>query len=368
MKDMNLTGCEHSKNLDVSEFKLVFERQDRPVLLVSVEGKILFANSATFEMTGMSSSQISDSRFLKLTVPAFRSRMMEGIEDVMRGKNRSFTIRCMLQIESLLGEWVDIRIERLQHSALSNVAFYVTLERISTSDSISSSHNDLLPLVSHEIRSSLMVLDGALKMRRYREKSEYGREEMFPDLDAAIERITEKLRNISSDLIEYSAMEHGRLNISLEVVEVGEVLRHAALESAGSAAEKGIDIKVDVPSTVTRVWADTVRLGQVVQNIVGNSIKYCPDGSGIAVEWIADKGSGPKVKISDTGPGLPEDVRNKIFSPFNKGHNSLSNRESSGLGLRISQLLMHAMGGNIRLVGSDKSGTVFELELASAEA
>lgn len=363
MDDLSASFAATTNMIDLQDFRTVIEQQERPTLLVDRNGKIVFANEATFHATGMTAAELSQSGFLRLTIPAFRKRMMDGVGDLVGGRCKSFSIRCMLDIERLRGTWVDVRIERIDTSPISRVGFYVTLDVHAADNPETISSYDLLGMASHEIRSTLMALQGAIRMRDFLGAKDIEETSGTRQVNEAIARNLDKLLYISNDLIEYSSMETGRMKVCLEKVDLCAAIDNIAFEARESASARGIEIQAEEMPEPLYVWADPVRLSQVLQNLIGNSVKYCPSGTTVRLQCKLEAGRRPTLAIGDNGPGLPKSVREKIFMPFNRGNNARDARSSTGLGLRISQLLMQAMGGQIRLVDQSDGGTCFELEL-----
>jgi signal transduction histidine kinase len=132
------------------------------------------------------------------------------------------------------------------------------------------------------------------------------------------------------------------------------------------ASEKEVGIKVEkLPSQNLSVWAHHDYLLQVFQNLISNGIKYNkPQGSlTLSVELLPDKRV--KVRIADTGIGIPESKIERLFSPFDRldAEREQSHIEGSGLGLTLTKSLIKAMKGTISVVSKEGQGTEFSIEL-----
>lgn len=349
---------------DLRDFQAAINHREQPTLLVDRAGKILFVNEATVRLTAMQGDEIARTGFLRLTMPAFRTQMMEGVAELQDGARKSISVRCMLDIEHLQGTWIDVSVERIDAPPGSRLGFFVTMDARFADEPGKISSYDLLGMASHEIRSTLMALQGAIRMRDFFAAKVIDEEKPTQKLDETISRSLEKLLYISNDLIEYSSMESGRMKVQLQKTDLCKSIADAALDAKDTATARNIDIEVIDAIDSIFVWADPVRLSQVLQNLIGNSIKYCPEGTKIWLRCGVRPDGRPVLEVEDSGPGLPNAVRERIFMPFNKGDNAANARMSSGLGLRISQLLMQAMGGKISLKEGQGVGTCFELDLA----
>lgn len=352
------------EGIDLRDFRVAIESREQPTLLVDRLGKILFANDSTLRLTSMTRRQIAQTGFLRMTMPAFRGQMMRSVAELRDGNRQSISVRCMLDIERLRGRWIVVHIERIDAPQTSQIGFLVTLHSQSAERSGVMSSYDLLGMASHEIRSTLMALQGAIRMREFLTAKDSRDTDAIQELDDAISRNLDKLLYISNDLIEYSSIESGGLTVRLQKVDLQISISDIISDIREAATINGIRVEEEGLDQSYMIWADPVRLSQVMHNLLGNSIKYCQEGAEIKVHWQELESGRITIRVTDNGPGLPKEVQDNIFSPFNKGKNSNSRSASSGLGLCICQLLMQAMGGTIRLVETEGAGACFELELA----
>jgi signal transduction histidine kinase len=130
-------------------------------------------------------------------------------------------------------------------------------------------------------------------------------------------------------------------------VDLVEVARAAVERWRGPAAQAGKRIleRVDGPCTI---WGNAEDLGHVLDNLIENSIRYCPDGTDITVETRADSGR-PTLVVSDTGPGIPLEDRHRIFERFYRGSTGRRAGPGTGLGLAVAAELVRRWDGKIRL-------------------
>ena len=137
---------------------------------------------------------------------------------------------------------------------------------------------------------------------------------------------------------------------------------------APQAAGKGLDLLVDIP--VDRAWevvGDAARLRQVVMNLVGNAVKFTPDGG--RVEMSCGTGEDGRVvfRVRDTGIGIPREKLEMIFDPFVQVRSDLTRpHEGTGLGLAISRDLARAMGGDLHAESEPGRGSTLTLTLPAS--
>jgi len=178
-----------------------------------------------------------------------------------------------------------------------------------------------------------------------------------------ITRSSQALMGILNDILDLSKIESGKLHLDEHVFDLREVIEDACDLMAARAAEQRLELVVDVPVDLhTVMHGDAVRLQQVVNNLLGNAVKFTRAGRvGVAVR--AEPALGPggmRVTVSDTGIGIASDTLASLFEPFAQADSSTSRRYGgTGLGLVISRQLVEMMGGQIEVRSTPHQGSEF---------
>ncbi len=195
-------------------------------------------------------------------------------------------------------------------------------------------------MVSHDIRAPLATIRGAAALLRdHYEHFDAERREEF--LDTLMDG-TEHLRILVDDLLLMSQIEAGRLLIERTPVDLSEAMRESS--HAVLARDPSRTIDVVSQSQLPPIYADAVRLRQILTNLLGNALKYSIAGSEVIVVLAAD-GEGVRCTVYNEGAGISAEEQPKVFTPYA----TLSTRsaDSTGLGLYIAKELVDAMGGRI---------------------
>jgi CheY-like chemotaxis protein/anti-sigma regulatory factor (Ser/Thr protein kinase) len=192
---------------------------------------------------------------------------------------------------------------------------------------------------------------------------------MFGDLN---ERQTEYVRDIWSsgrhllellnEILDLSKVEAGQM-----VLEPTSISIPVALESALSmvrerAANHAISLDLDLGPGVDVVEADELRFKQVVLNLVSNAVKFTPDGGKVTVS-ARRQDRDLVVAVTDNGPGIPEDERERIFESFQQGGRGAPKEEGTGLGLTLSRRIVQLFGGRLWLDSEEGRGSTFTFTL-----
>ena len=228
-----------------------------------------------------------------------------------------------------------------------------------------------LSIMSHEIRTPMNGVAGALNLIET-ERLEPEDAEM---IDLA-RRSADRLRIVLNDVLDYTRIESGRLDLEDSVFDPRGFVQEAVAFWRAAASEKGLAIAWSVDVMVPeRLTGDAGRLRQIVDNLISNAIKFTdqgrvdvamsvtmPAGASAATERQADQVV--RIAVRDTGPGIADDDRHRVFAEFSQLQGPASNIQGgSGLGLAICRRLCALMGGRIDFTSNFGRGTIFVVEI-----
>jgi two-component system, OmpR family, sensor kinase len=183
---------------------------------------------------------------------------------------------------------------------------------------------------------------------------------------AAIEGEASRLETLVADLLDLARLDAHRFKLDLARIDPGDVLDRAfdAMEAEAAARGLAYERRIDpMPSVVT----DETRVQQIVTNLLDNALRWTPAGGTVRLEGTALADGGFAVAVSDTGPGVPDRDRERIFDAFQSLETPGGHR-GSGLGLAISRQLARALGGDVRVADGEGAGSRFVLELPAKGA
>jgi signal transduction histidine kinase len=222
---------------------------------------------------------------------------------------------------------------------------------------------EFLSRISHELRTPLNAILGFGQLLQLDDLTDEQRE----SVDQMV-RGGRHLLGLINEVLDISRIETGSLALSLESVELHEVVTETADLIRPLAAEREIGIhppsREDCPWTV---HADRQRLKQVLLNLASNAVKYNRHGGEIYLACSATAERRVAIVVRDTGPGIPPDKMERLFMPFDRLGAEQSEVQGTGLGLALSKGLMEAMGGTLDAHSVQGEGTTFTVELALAE-
>lgn len=211
--------------------------------------------------------------------------------------------------------------------------------------------DDLTNTLVHDLRNPLTSVRGALEyLRTTMESAGQGQREM---LEVA-ERSAERMARLTDSILTVSRLESRSLPIEPAWLDLGKLTEDALAQQAPQAQRKQLALESHFPEDTPRAWADPSLLARVLQNLVGNAVQATPPRGRIVVRFDGTQRGQMRVAVSDTGPGIPETLRSRLFGKFVTGTPG-----GSGLGLAFCRLAIEAMGGRIWLAEAAERGATF---------
>jgi heavy metal sensor kinase len=209
---------------------------------------------------------------------------------------------------------------------------------------------------SHELQTPLTILKGELEvaLRAVRSLEEYQE-----TLRSGLDEVNRMIQLVDSLLL-LARSEAGVLRREQHLVDLAELVAQVGSRLKVLADSRSVELSVG-PMEPLLVLGDAEHLGRLLSNLVENGIKYSEEGGRVSV-WLERFGDRAAVQVSDTGPGIPEDLHEQIYQPFFRSPDALSHR-GVGLGLSIARSIALAHSGSIEVRSSPGRGSTFTLLL-----
>lgn len=222
---------------------------------------------------------------------------------------------------------------------------------------------NLLRSISHDLRTPLTSISGNASnlMSNGQRFDEETKRQLYTDIyDDSMWLI-----NLVENLLSVTRIEEGRMNLHISAEFMDEVIAEALQHIGRKSKEHTIQVKATEEFILVR--ADAKLIVQVIINIVDNAVKYTHKGSVITIATERNKDK-VIVRISDNGPGIPAEVKERVFDMFYSGANQVADsRRSLGLGLSLCKSIVDAHGGEITVSDNKPNGTIFTFILPVGE-
>jgi PAS domain S-box-containing protein len=239
-------------------------------------------------------------------------------------------------------------------------AHQLTEEALARAEAATRERDLLISIAAHDLRTPLTVILGQSQLLK-RRAQRLGLDERNQLTIATIAEQAERLSHMITALLDLSRIQEGRLTIQPEPVDLAELLLRVV--STVKATLTVHDVIFNPPDVPLSLLADPLRLEQVFHNLLGNAVKYSPDGGAITL-WTELAAQHVRVLIRDEGIGIPEEARPHLFNRFYRAPNATAQATSSlGIGLFVVRELVHAHGGTVAVESTLGAGSTFTVEL-----
>lgn len=319
----------------------------------------LLFGKATGGLTGRTFRELGNSfegdvwnRFLRLleTGQSFRGEVVETLDHNKERRWISLSGRCRAN-----GEWHGVGSDVTERErALNSMR-----EATEAAEAASRVTSAFLATTSHELRTPLNAIIGFSQMLTMGQL----KPEKVTDYVQTINKAGQHLLQIVNGILEMAQIEAGSKRLTRETFELDEVIGASVEFLSFEASKAKVAVRVASTNTPVRIFADRQALRQVLLNIIGNAVKFTPEGGAIdiASRELEDT---IEVTVTDTGIGISQRHIDRVFQPFAQADDRLARRyEGTGLGLSIAKGLIELHGGELRIASRVGEGTTLTIML-----
>jgi PAS domain S-box-containing protein len=376
------------ETLQASEerYRELFENANDAIFLHDLKGKILAVNRAAEQLSGYSRDEVLGESLVELIAPEAREQAQDAIRAHLGGSATQhyelpllsrFGVRRFLDVSTrvlyrkghpaaIQGIARDVTERKLAQQRLLEYARELQRknEELSTALRLAREATQLkeqfLANTSHELRTPMNGIMGMINLLKSTELAADQR-----DYADAVSQCANDLLTIIDDILDLSQIEAGRLSLADEPFGVDESLRAVIKLLDLRAKAKGLALTYEIdPQLPGSIRGDCIRFRQILTNLIANAIKFTHLG-GVHVRFSASSGSRLRCEVIDSGIGVTESARERIFEAFVQADGTTRRRfGGTGLGLAICKQLVETMGGQIGMLNnSSEPGSTFWFEL-----
>jgi signal transduction histidine kinase len=332
---------------DLARYEAIFSTIQDGVIVLDTQNKILFLNPAVRDMYQVTEKEPVGKPLLEvITHPDLRSLMGRASEEPLKYHE--------INLDS--GQVLNA-----QFTPIPGIGAAITMQDISYLKELDRLKNDFVHTVSHDLRSPLTALLGYAELiDRIGPLSEQQRE-FLRRIQASVQHIT----TLVNDLLDLGRLEAG-YDMRRETVWIDSILKYTLDTFDSQAREKKIQLSSTLAPEIPPLRANPIRIRQLMDNLVGNAIKYTPPEGRVHV-GIAARDKQVIIEVRDTGPGIPKTEQNRIFEKFYRASNAPEGASGSGLGLAIVKSILDIYQGRIWVESKIGQGSSFFVVLPAQD-
>ena len=355
------------------KYRTIFENASEGIFYVTADGETVAANPALVRLLGYDSAEeymADPNHLLGSWKTSEREELWSRLEG--EGEVRDFEMEGRRRDGTKL--WISGTMVVLRHANGSPATYQGTVLDITgqkrsetllrretdEADRANRAKTEFLSRMSHELRTPLTAILG------FGQLLQMGRLTPVQQVESVdnILKAGRHLLQLINESVDIAGIEQGRMAFSLEPVRIGDVVKDALDLIGPAAVQRGIDIRVSRDHVDRYLKADRQRLVQVFLNLLSNAVKYNREHGTVTLSCRESRVEGTlTVRVTDTGPGIPPELRDRMFKPFERLGAEKSGVEGTGLGLALSLQLVQAMGGTMAFETEMGEGSTFSVTL-----
>jgi len=360
-----MDNARHYEEVRTQQTRLaqIFASTSDAIVLVCRRGRIEAVNGRARELLGFDPDQVLGLELAELMAgccaTADYDAVLTALGAVVEEPDREAEGDLLLQPRKEILHWVA---RPTRSAAGETVGATLTFRDVTREREVSQMKSDFVSFVTHQLRTPLAGIKWMLELAAQEPALPADAASFVQDARDAAQRLIGLVNN----LLDISRLEGGKLTIPLQDVRIG-VLTRGVLDEMGPLIEdRGHRLSIAGDADVPLVKADPQLLHQVLLNLVSNAVQYTPPGGTIAIA-MGREGQLARWSITDSGIGIPEASRARLFEKFYRAENVTAiETEGTGLGLYLVRLTMEQLGGQVSYVSEEGKGSTFAITLPIA--
>lgn len=325
---------------------------------IDADGNFISVNPAADDLFGIPHEELKSRSLLDLTDP-------ESLNDAKDSLTRARSTDKAFSVELAMRSTDARRVETLwsMRWVPKESSIFCVVHDLTERKQVERLKQEVLSMVSHDIRSPLTTIQGAVEFLL--KSNDSSQSQQSQHLLTLAKNNCQRILTLSMDILDFDKLESGMLEIRKEKVPVLEVF-DAVLETMQTIAEKK-NVHLSLSGASATVFADRERLVQIIANLVSNAIKFSPNGGTVSL-GAEESYSYVELTVADQGRGVPANMTAVIFDRFRQiERGDMTERRGTGLGLAICKQLVELHGGTIACSSEPGKGSLFTVRLPKGE-
>lgn len=332
-----------------------------PVIGIDENKKVLFANEEALKISGLKNENFVDKQIQDIAVS--NDLVRDLIKDLInpelkKGNENSMKIFADGKESYFEKEIIDINIIPTGEQQSQLIGHVIMLRNITLFKELDLAKTNFIGTVSHEFKTPISSIKMSLQLLENDRIGNLNDEQK--QLVESIKDDSNRLLKITGELLNLSQVESGNIQLSIKAAEPKEMVQYALEATKTQAEQKNIKIEISIPENLPKVQADSEKTTWVLINLLSNAIQYSYENAVISLNILQENGK-IKFEVKDTGIGISEKYKNKVFDRYFRVPGT--QKEGTGLGLSISKEFIEAQGGSIGVASDLGFGSTFYFTL-----
>ncbi len=384
LEEYDAANIEELQAAQVKQQSLIATMADGAILL-DEDGRIVLVNAAARRLFRWEGRNLESQELLKELPELISNDLFPHIIAIRESSSESYDLRCSLKEPS---RTLRIVLQSVKDSSKSNLkGIAVTVQDLTREVELNAAQSRFISNVSHELRTPLFNIKSYVETL-YDMHDNLTEKEKIEFLGVANAE-TDRLTRLVNDVLDLSRLETSS-KVSFETISLGPGIDQTLMNYKLNAEEKKVNLSSELESNLPSILGNWDMLLQVLDNLVGNALKFSQQGDSIVIRaypWpdsctaskLSTGNQAPtcdvisplpnlRVEVSDTGCGISLEDQTKIFERFYRVENDVHTETGTGLGLSIVSGILERLGSSIRMVSEPKIGTTFWFELPLSES
>lgn len=292
-------------------------------------------------------------KFLKKLSNEDQDILLKNLEDLKNKKSFTQIFLCTKKNKEKV--WLKISFKLIEEKQGFEV--FVVIQDVTTEKNIDILKSEFISLVSHQLREPISVINWHTELLLDGNLGKINKEQKeFLEIVYSTNR---RMKDLINSFLNFSKLELGKLDFIKEIVNLNCILKEAVRDLDYQIKNKGLHISVNLDKNIPEINFDSRMFYIVINNLITNAIKYTPEKGSINVKSIL-KGKNILIEVTDTGYGIANQDKTKIFKRMHRGENiQIKKIEGVGIGLYLTKAILNYQDANITFKSKEGKGTTF---------
>jgi NtrC-family two-component system sensor histidine kinase KinB len=284
------------------------------------------------------------------------------VKNLEQAQNQPFTKITFKVSDSSPEKYLERSIVPVWAGAGRVAGWLIVLRDVTEENQIAEARELITQTLVHDLRSPISSVLGAVDILDDSYPAER-RDDLTDQALRVARNSSQRVLSLVETLMDIARLKAGKIDLNLTWLDLRHLTDNVLAELLAQAKAAGIALQNEMPADLPKIRADNGKLGRVITNLLDNALKFTPENGQVSVSADLNLAGTVAVHVSDTGPGIPEEFREKIFDRFSQVPGQQGRRRGSGLGLTFCKLAVEAHGGRIWVEPHPGGGSTFTLTL-----